>query len=76
MIHGPGPGKFSVESLSDETSLFLFYVHRKTAFMRLGLIFLAALMLGGCLSEVNKPIRPNDPWREKAEATSNPMGVD
>ena len=40
------------------------------------LLLLAALSLGGCLSEINKPIRPGDTWRERAEATSQPMGVD
>jgi hypothetical protein len=43
---------------------------------RIALVLLAGLTLGGCLSEVNKPIRPGDPWRDRAEATSNPMGVD
>lgn len=44
--------------------------------MKISLFLLSALFLGGCLSEINKPIRPNDSWRAKAEATSNPMGVD
>ncbi|GGD28470.1 hypothetical protein [Aureimonas glaciei] len=44
--------------------------------MKISLLLLSALLLGGCLSEINKPIRPGDTWREKAEATSNPMGVD
>ena len=44
---------------------------KRTAFL-----LLAALTLGGCLSEVNKPIRPGDTWRDRAEATSQPMGVD
>lgn len=43
---------------------------------RTALLLLAALSLGGCLSEINKPIRPGDTWRERAEATSQPMGVD
>ena len=50
-------------------------VQRTGTAMKLALILLSALLLGGCLSQINKPIRPNDPWRDKAEATSNPMGV-
>ena len=39
-------------------------------------LLVAALSLTACLSEINKPIRPGDTWRERAEATSNPMGND
>ncbi|BDA85792.1 hypothetical protein Sa4125_33340 [Aureimonas sp. SA4125] len=44
--------------------------------MKLLLVILSSLLLSSCLTEINKPIQPNDSWREKAEATSNPMGAE
>jgi hypothetical protein len=33
-------------------------------------LLLAALVLAGC-AEINKPITPNDTWREKATRSTN-----
>lgn len=53
-----------------------FAARRKVHVMRILSVLLLTAVLGGCLSEVNKPIGPGDPWRARSEEFSRPMGVD
>lgn len=39
--------------------------------LRLLAVLVAISVLGGCLSEVNKPIRPGDRWPDRATAIDN-----
>lgn len=39
--------------------------------LRLIALLLGLSVLGGCLSEINKPIRPGDRWAERAGAIDN-----
>lgn len=36
--------------------------------LRLVALFIGLSVLGGCLSEINKPIRPGDRWPDRANS--------
>jgi len=40
---------------------------------RLALALVAATLLTGCLSQINKPITPNDEWKERATRSTNSL---
>ncbi len=46
--------------------------------MRLSTLLLGLLVLAlsGCLSEINKPITPNDRWSETAQILNTPASPD
>jgi len=37
------------------------------------LLMAAAALLAGCLTEINKPITPNDEWKERATRSTNSL---
>ncbi|WP_156417870.1 hypothetical protein [Aureimonas sp. AU4] len=40
---------------------------------RLALVVVAGALLSGCLSQINKPITPNDEWKERATRSTNSL---